>query len=109
MRFRVTMAAVGLLVASGFALGEGLPDGYGTATPSGSKLTTDISTVFDCDDYTFEGYFGQKLKAKVKSAKGSGLVPGMELIRPDGTVVSADSLKKNLEQSLGTTPPATVP
>jgi len=47
-----------------------------------------IATKSDTDDYTFEGYPGQTIAAKVTKPRSSALFPGLLLFRPDGTEVT---------------------
>ena len=75
-----------VLAAAAAAYAGDLPDGIGVITPSGSVFTTEISAG-DTDDYVFQGYPGMKLTATVKIAKGSALVPTLQIIRPGGTLV----------------------
>ena len=76
-----------VLAAAAAAYAGDLPDGVGVVSPSGSVFTTEI-TAADTDDYVFQGYPGMKLTATVKLAKGSLLVPAVQIIRPNGTLVS---------------------
>lgn len=79
-----------LLVLAGAALAQDLPDGIGVLTPSGSSFTTEI-TANDSDDYVFQGYPGMSLTATVKLAKGSTLVPVVEVLRPGGEALDDTS------------------
>jgi hypothetical protein len=47
-----------------------------------------ISTKSDTDDYVFQAYPGQTIAATVTKPKTSALIPGLSLIRPDGTQVT---------------------
>jgi IPT/TIG domain-containing protein len=79
------------LLVAGFAAaaaGQDLPDGVGTFAPSGSVFTSVIGPVaLDTDDYVFQGYPGMVVTATVKSAKGSGFLPLVQIIRPGGSLV----------------------
>ena len=84
MRHLLSSALV--LAASAIAFADGLPDGIGVVTPSGSVFTTEI-TAADTDDYVFQGYPGMKVTATVKIPKGSALVPDVQIIRPGETLL----------------------
>jgi hypothetical protein len=83
---RKILSSTLVLAAASAALAGDLPDGIGVITPSGSVFTTEI-TGSDTDDYVFQGYPGMKVTATVKVAKGSLLVPQVQIIRPGGTLV----------------------
>lgn len=91
----VTLAAS--LVAAAAAFGETPPVGTGTYVASGSKVTSAIFTQFageDLDNYVFDGFAGQVVSVAVAAPKSSGLLPGADLIRPDGSVIGiADGAK----------------
>src|SRR5262245_65464067 len=84
---RKTLISTLVLAASAAAFAGDLPDGIGVVSPSGSVFTTEITSA-DTDDYVFQGYPGMKLTATVRLAKGSLLVPAVQIIRPNGTLVS---------------------
>ena len=95
MRIPRLLTLAMLLAAGGLALaqeipGQGQPAGYGVSVPSGSKLTTTLGNDLDVDDYVFRGYPGQQLKTSIKVDKSSAVKMQIELIRPDGTRVTAD-------------------
>ena len=85
-RLLVFALAAGLAPA---AFADGLPDGRGVAAPSGSEFRSEIAPAGDADDYVFDGYRGAELSASVSTPRVSGLAPVLEVLRPDGTVVSA--------------------
>lgn len=81
---RHTISAALVLVAAGTALAQEMPDGIGVIAANGSSFATEI-TVADADDYVFQGFPGMTLTATVKLAKGSQLVPDVQVLRPGGT------------------------
>lgn len=89
MRQVITVSLL-LLLAGRAALADGLPDGVGTVAPNGSVFTTEISSGADLDDYVFQGYPGMTLTASVKIAKGSLLVPDVQILRPGGIALSEE-------------------
>ena len=86
---RFIVLAIAAAAASA-ALADGLPAGQGVVTPSGSVLKSEISPVGDADDYVFDGYRGATVTAAASVSRKSFLVPALEVIRPDGTLVTAD-------------------
>ncbi len=84
---RHTLTATLVLIASGAALAQDLPDGVGVIAPSGSSFTTEIMGG-DADDYVFRGFPGMTLTATVKLAKGSQLVPDLQVIAPGGVALT---------------------
>lgn len=89
--------AVAALAGASAANAETPPVGAGTPVASGSKVTTSIFTPFageDIDHYVIDGYAGQTISIAVAATKGSGLLPGVDLMRPDGSIVgTADGAK----------------
>ena len=103
---RKILSSTLVLAAAAAAFAGDLPDGIGVITPSGSVFTTEI-TAADTDDYVFQGYPGMKLTATVKLAKGSLLVPQVQIIRPGGTLVTDEeglSVKTKPTSVKATTP-----
>lgn len=92
MRRHAAMLLTLAVAAAAFADGisDGLPDGRGVAAPSGSVLTTEISPALDADDYVLRGFRGTTLTASVRVPRGGRLVPLVEIVRPGGSVVTAD-------------------
>jgi hypothetical protein len=84
-RLLVLALAAGLAPA---AFADGLPDGRGVATPSGSQFQSEITPVGDADDYVFDGYRAATLTASVSVSRKSTLAPVLEVFRPDGTLVA---------------------
>jgi hypothetical protein len=89
---RCAAAGLATLVLATGSLAETPPIGNGTALSSGSKVTSEIRSLFageDIDHYVFDGYAGQTVSAAVAAAKTSALLPSLELIAPDGTSITA--------------------
>ncbi len=84
------LALAFLIGTTGIAAAQELPPGYGTAMPTGSKITTTMSSGVDVDDYVFDGYVGQKADVSLKISKKQAMNASLVLVRPDGTEVSAD-------------------
>jgi len=87
---QVITASVLLFLAGRAALAGDLPDGVGVLTANGSVFTTEISPKADTDDYVFQGFPGMTVTASVKLAKGSTLVPNVQIIRPGGIVLAEE-------------------
>jgi hypothetical protein len=87
---QVITASLLVLLAGRAALAGDLPDGVGVITANGSVFTTDISPAGDTDDYVFQGFPGMTVTASVKLAKGSTLVPNVQILRPGGAVLSEE-------------------
>jgi hypothetical protein len=98
----LALAAAGLTgpIAGAFADEPIQPGKVGTGTfvASGTKVTTEIGTSFypdkDSDDYVVDGFAGQTLSVTVAATKGSTLIPALQVIRPDGSILDyADGAK----------------
>lgn len=102
MNKKTLLAALLAASASPLALAQELPPGFGVDTPNKSKFTSTIRVPSDVDDYVFDGFTGQKVVALVKASKKSTLSPSIQLIRPDGSVVTeGDGLKRNVKSNKG--------
>ena len=90
MRIVGFLTSAFLLGTAGAALAQELPDGYGTTMPNGSKVSTTLSSGLDVDDYVFDGYPGMKTTVTLKIPKKQGMLASLALLRPDGTMVTAE-------------------
>ena len=66
----------------------------GTALSSGDKSTGTIDIPGDEDSFLVGVVAGGGLSAKLKAAKGASLIPGLRVLRPDGTSAPLDGLIK---------------
>jgi hypothetical protein len=70
--------------------------GTGSFVASGTTVTTEIGTAFypatDSDDHVIDGYAGQTLTVSVTATAKSALVPSLQRLGPDGSLVVGRAL-----------------
>lgn len=86
LRSPVALLAASALLAALPAAARG--ENYGRVTQPHEIVTTTITPSDDVDDLVFEAAAGWKISAVVKRARTADILPVLELIAPDGSVVT---------------------
>jgi hypothetical protein len=94
---RRRIAFVALAVAAAFALAAPAgAENQGVGVGSGDLVKGDIALASDTDTFVADLAEGALLSGSVKAQKGSALLPGISLLRPNGSAVGLGTALKGL-------------
>jgi nitrate reductase NapE component len=68
----------------------GLSSNFRGTIEVGGRVDGELDTIFEADDWTFQGSAGQVVTISCNAAVGSGTDPRINLLGPDGDFIAAD-------------------